>query len=153
MLVIGDTGCGKSTLLSALVNGPDSLYLKKIPVQTPVKKKGQETTYKTTFKFVIDYKDEVKERVFPIGHQANVSETFFPGFQEVPNQPNSYFIDIAGLKDTGGEMMEFVNQFINKKIFSATKNLKILIPFTVETPNLNRGGAMIAQLEILMKTF
>jgi hypothetical protein len=33
------------------------------------------------------------------------------------------------------------------------KRLIILIPFTVDTPNIARGGALIDQLEVLLKTF
>lgn len=152
ILVIGDTGCGKSTLLSALVNGPESLEEKITYKEVPKKKKNEIVGWKTVKEKVIDYKDDVKDRVFPIGH-GNKSETFFPGFQSVPNKENSYFVDIAGLKDTGGDMMEFTNQFINKKLFSSAKRLIILVPFVADSIKLARGGAVVDQLEVLMNTF
>ena len=81
------------------------------------------------------------------------SETFLPTLQEIPGHENSYFVDIAGLKDTGGDLMEFINQFINKKLFGSIKNLKILIPITLTSIKVARGGPVTEQLEILMKTF
>ena len=50
-------------------------------------------------------------------------------------------------------MLEFTNQFINKKLFNKIKNLVILIPFTADSIKISRGGPMIEQLEILMSTF
>ena len=73
ILVIGDTGCGKSTLLSALVEGSDALYEKEIVSEVPVKKGGKVIKMKKTKKKVIDYKEEVKQRVFPIGHNVGKS--------------------------------------------------------------------------------
>jgi len=66
---------------------------------------------------VIDYKPNV-DKVFPIGHSLSQSETFFPGFHENPHEEGSHFVDIAGLEDTGTILIEYVNQFINKKVFS-----------------------------------
>lgn len=57
------------------------------------------------------------------------------------------------MKDTDGDMLEFTNQFINKKLFGVIKNLVILIPFTPESISVSRGGLMIEQLEVLMNTF
>lgn len=79
VLVIGNTGCGKSTLLSALLFGPDVLEEKEIPETIRVKNKDGTFGSKIKKKKVIDYKDEQKTRVFPIGHKS-VSETFLPSF-------------------------------------------------------------------------
>ena len=67
MLVIGDTGCGKSTLLSALIKGSESMELKTIKEEYEVKtKNGKLTKTKTTH--VIDYKRDVADPAFKIGH-------------------------------------------------------------------------------------
>ena len=50
-------------------------------------------------------------------------------------------------------MLEFTNQFINKKLFNKIKHLVIMIPFTIESTKIARGGPVVKQLEILMRTF
>ena len=142
VLVIGNTGCGKSTILSALVYESKALELRTITEEVQVLKKGEYIT-KTLRKKVIDYKDEVRERVFKIGHKTQ-SETFLPSFQKIPDRENSYYIDMAGLNDTGGNFLEFTNQFINKKLFSLAKNMIFLIPFTCDAFKVDKGGHFIA---------
>ena len=44
----------------------------------------------------------------------------------------TYYVDIAGLRDTGGDMIEFTNQFINKYLFSKAEKLKFLIPLSAD---------------------
>ena len=61
----------------------------------------------------------------------------------MPKKDKYFIIDIAGLKDTGGDMLEFTNQFINKKLFNVIKKLVILIPFTADSIKIARGGPMI----------
>lgn len=39
------------------------------------------------------------------------------------------YMDIAGLRDTGGVLIELLNCIINKIIFSKCKKIKLLIPF------------------------
>lgn len=151
VFVLGNTGCGKSTLLSALVDGSEALEEKSVTLEIKVKKKGQEIIKKVQ-KRVIDYKDEVMQRAFKIGHNSQ-SETFLPSFRAIPNLENSYYIDLAGLGDTDGDMLEFSNQFINKKLFSLVKNVIVLIPFTATSLQDSRGGPLIKQLEVLIHTF
>ena len=42
-----------------------------------------------------------------------------------------YFADIAGLNDTGGDTIEFVNSFITKEIFRMARSVKFLLPITL----------------------
>ena len=55
--------------------------------------------------------------------------TFMPHFYCVPEH-NSVYADIAGLLDTGGNLIQLVNCFIDKWIFSKAKRVKILVPIT-----------------------
>jgi len=52
-----------------------------------------------------------------------------PEFQ-MENETGFTFGDIAGLHDTGGELIELVNSFVTKKIFQMAKWVKILILIT-----------------------
>lgn len=69
---------------------------------------------------MIDYKPG-KVKVFPIGHSSSCSETFFPTFAKNNKDEGWFFVDMAGLKDSGGDIMDFTNQFINAKIFQVAK--------------------------------
>ena len=50
-------------------------------------------------------------------------------------------------------MVEFVNQFINKKLLSKVKNLKIIIPIKHGIESVNRGGPLWESLDVLMNIF
>ena len=117
LISIGDTGTGKSTLLNSLILGPKKLVRKRVGRQG----------------FVIDVESQ-DESIFEIGHSNSESETFLPKFHKMKlgaavesNQINSascaksedmFMVDVAGLNDTGGHLIEYVNQLINKKIFN-----------------------------------
>lgn len=127
IVAIGNTGCGKSTLLSAMVMGSDALVQRDIVDMVTRKKNGKSQVVERKRK-VIDYKNQ-SDVVMPIGHQLEKSETFFPILIKSEAHDFSY-VDIAGLQDTGGNIMEYVNQFINKKIFSMADKIRFLVPFT-----------------------
>ena len=78
ILVIGDTGCGKSTLLSALHHGSDSLCMTLRPLTDEdlcKKNKNRRAggrdrpAAKQLMIKVIEYKEEIIERAFKIGHK------------------------------------------------------------------------------------
>jgi len=70
------------------------------------KKKGKEEIVERKRK-VIDYKS-VNDILMPIGHQLEKSETFFPIL--IKSETDDFcYIDIAGLQDTGGSIMEYIN--------------------------------------------
>ena len=88
----------------------------------------------------------------PIGHQLEKSETFFPIL--IKSETDDFcYIDIAGLQDTGGSIMEYINQFINKKIFSFSDNIRFLIPFTKDQIYDARGVQVAEQVTILLNIF
>ena len=77
------------------------------------------------------------------------SQTFIPYFINDTN--NDYvWVDIAGFGDTDGELIEYINTFIDKKIFNVAKEVKIIIPFTATQMSEQRGG-IVAQLIKLMQ--
>ena len=59
------------------------------------------------------------------------------------------FIDIAGLKDTGGELVDTLNCIINKIIFSLCKHIKILIPMTYTQIVESRGMQVREQVLLI----
>lgn len=147
VLAIGNTGCGKSTLLSAIVFSPDALEKKM--VVTEVKQSNGNIVKKK--QWVIDRK-KYDSGLMKIGHSTNTSETFFPTQIRDPNS-NLFYTDIAGLHDTGGQLMEYINQFINKKIFNLAKKVRILIPMTIQQIYDSRGQVVREQVEIVLGIF
>ena len=121
-----------------MVVGAENLEVTKIETTVDTKIGGK-IVKKVKAGEVIDYK-KTTSKVFPIGHSLSQSETFFPGFCENPHEDGSYFVDIAGLEDTAGPMIEYVNQFINKKVFSLAQDLKVLIFITRSSPFESRGA-------------
>ena len=111
VIAIGKTGSGKSTLLSAMISGPDILEIK-------IKNKRK----------VIDFKDGCNP-VFSIGHSLHQSHTFLPSIFHL-EETGLKILDIAGLDDSDGNMVEYINQFINKKIFNIAKKIRFMLFFT-----------------------
>ena len=58
------------------------------------------------------------------------SKTFFPHFIK-DDATGIVYADIAGMKDTDGDLVELVNCFVNKSIFRRARSLKFLVPLTV----------------------
>ena len=116
VLVIGNTGSGKSTMLSSLLRGPKTLEKKTITFNIEVLQKDGSKIQKERTKNVIDNKEDVESKNFIIGHSDTNSETFLPTF--IYDDVNDIFYgDIAGLQDTSGPLIDFINSFMVKKIF------------------------------------
>ena len=80
---------------------------------------------------VLEQKDPDGVKVFKIGHSRTESQTFIPDVVPfISGSTDFVFIDIAGLNDTGGNLIELVNCFITKQIFKAAKQVKILLLLT-----------------------
>ena len=76
---------------------------------------------------------------FKIGHSKINSQTFLPKFIIDKHDNSLAWVDIAGLKDTDGDSIEFVIGLINKKLFEITSGAKFIIPLTQEQMELQRG--------------
>ena len=57
-----------------------------------------------------------EQKFFKIGHSSASSETFIPEFY-IDLEYKKIMVDIAGLSDTSGLMIELVNSLMNKFIF------------------------------------
>ena len=152
LLAFGNTGCGKSTMISSLVFGPDKLEMKAVPEKKMVR--GVEKTY---YNKIIDQREDFKgwlagqnfDGLFEIGHSKAESKTFIPHFYKPPDQ-NMIYSDIAGLMDTAGDLIEYVNCFMNKKIFNQAKKIKFIVPITKAQMKEVRGGPIVQQIEIIL---
>lgn len=108
---------------------------------------------KKNMRTVIDVKEGADSH-FKIGHSRVTSQTFIPDFIEDPdpNQP-AVWVDIAGFGDTSGELIEYINTFIDKKIFNVAKDVKVIMPFTVSQIGENRGGLAAELLKLMQNIF
>ena len=82
-----------------------------------------------------------------IGHSATKSQTFLPYFKQIDEK--LFFADIAGFHDTCGDLIEFINCFVNKKIFLRANQVKFLFPVTHSQMTTNRGVEVREQLQTL----
>jgi hypothetical protein len=86
---------------------------------------------------------------FKIGHSMSQSMTFLPHFQ-FDDKSDTVFADIAGLHDTGGELIDLVNCFVNKKIFNLAAKVKFIVPFTPMNISDARGKSIMDHVETIM---
>ena len=86
--------------------------------------------------------------MFKIGHSNSESETFLPSFVQHPTN-DVWFVDIAGLNDTGGELIDFCNTFIIKHIFQIAKSVKFIVPIPLAQISDMRGRGPRQQLQVI----
>ena len=87
---------------------------------------GKEKIKKRT---VLDVKEQMNSQI-KIGHSDFQSKTFMPTIIENGSDDGSVYLDVAGLKDSGGKLFEYVNQFTVRYIFSLAQKVRIVIPIT-----------------------
>lgn len=68
---------------------------------------------------------------FKIGHDKAKSETFLPNFL-FDNNSDNVFIDLAGLQDTNGELIQLINWIIYKQVFNIVHSFHLIVPITIE---------------------
>lgn len=145
VLAIGNTGCGKSTMLTSIVFGPGHLeeVTKKVP--TPMKRKDPKTKeYVEEIKYVsrtvIEQSPEIQAQdIFKVGHSNAISETFIPQFS-FDNKSRLMYGDIAGLLDSGGDFMQFINSFMNHVIFKKSRTVRFLVTLSPAQIKNDRGA-------------
>ena len=68
-----------------------------------------------------------------IGHSLAFSETFLPKFIQTYTEDGNesvIYADIAGLNDSGGYLIEFINCFVTKELFKRTKHIRFIVAIT-----------------------
>ena len=60
------------------------------------------------------------------------------------------YSDIAGLWDTAGDFIDYVNCFMNKQVFNIAKKVKFIVPMTKAQTEDCRGQAIIQQIEVIL---
>lgn len=154
VIAIGNTGCGKSTMFSSLLYGPDALEKKAIFEEVEIlapsdKDKNKRVSVKKQIKrFVIDTKEKLEK--FKIGHSQNTSETFLPSFH-LDKVNDVVYGDIAGLQDTQGGTIQFVNSFVSKEIFRQCKSIRFIVAFTQAQLIEARGQMVRKQLKVVQE--
>ena len=89
-------------------------------------------------RWVIEQKDPKGE--FSIGHSVASSKTFLPHFKKKREDSEILYADIAGLMDTGGDLIDYINCFVNKKLFSLASKVRILFPIPYAQLYTDRSG-------------
>ena len=133
-------------MLNSLLYGSESLHKTPIYEEIPTKN-GKTRQVKRT---VVDVK--LEGQGFKIGHSRVYSQTFIPTWVEDPNF-NQLWVDIAGFGDTNGDLIEYINTFIGKKIFNIAKDIKIIMPFTCGEIQDQRGNLVASLLKLMQNIF
>ena len=90
----------------------------------------------------------VEDVDFIIGHSDVNSETFLPKFLYDEGNDILYG-DIAGLQDTSGPLVDFINSFLVKKIFQLASTVRFLFVMTKKQLKDMRGMQIRQQIKVL----
>ena len=132
VIAFGNTGCGKSTMFNSLIYGSENMVetIVKRDIQFP-DRDGNRKTKPKPFKVVDVDKTKIPEnKAFKIGHDQAKSETFLPNFLFDSNSGN-VFVDLAGLNDTNGPLIQLINWIIYKQIFNIVHSFHLIVPITI----------------------
>ena len=58
-------------------------------------------------------------------------------------------MDIAGIDDSDGDMIKYINTLIDKKIFKIAKDIKILFVFNIHTFTQSRGSLIVELIKLM----
>ena len=85
---------------------------------------------------------------FRIGHSKSTSETLYPVSYQVLGE-RYHMVDVAGLCDSGGSLIDFIVSFLNKKLFLKARKVRFLVPITMSQLSDARGKGIIDQILVL----
>ena len=70
------------------------------------------------------------------------SETLYPKY--IKNEGfDNYFVDVGGLCDSGGKLIDIIVALLNKKVFAMAKKVRFLFPMSLTQINDMRGKPII----------
>ena len=75
--------------------------------------------------------------------------TFLPHFQYA-QEHDTVFADVAGLHDTDGDLIDYVNGFVNKKIFNIANKISFIVPFTQTQLRDARGKHILSHIHLIL---
>lgn len=99
---------------------------------------------KTRARTILEKKSE--RNYFKIGHSEIQSETFIPSFK-MDKSSGLLYVDIPGLNDTGGNIIEILNRLMLRNILGRAKTVRFIVPFTYAQVHNNRGSTLREQLK------
>lgn len=74
--------------------------------------------------------------------------TFLPNFYK-DEKRKIVFADVAGLQDTDGNLIDFINGFVIRSLFACSKSVKILTTLTKAHIMNSRGQHVREQMQII----
>jgi len=135
-------------MLTSLAFGPGSLteIVKEEEISVQARDRNTQPRLKKVKVKVIDQKNPLG--TFDIGHNTAVSETFLPQIH-FDKSAGIVYTDIAGLHDTGGDLIELINSFVNKQIFIRAASIRIILPMTKAQIFESRGKGARELIKII----
>lgn len=127
--------------MTSLVFGTEALRQVKQKFDFELKMPDGEVKIKQRMKTVIEQTDQVQSKgVFKIGHSISESMTFMPSVQmRNGDATQSVYVDVAGLQDTGGDFIDYINSFVTKQLFKSAKSVRFLVAITYSSLMESRG--------------
>ena len=143
IIAFGYTGCGKSTMFNSLIFGPSSVRVVNVETEIEVPLLNGKTIRKKKLRKTIDIDpDRVPINYsFRIGHSQSQSETFLPNLLFEKKTGNIY-VDMAGLHDTSGDIIQLINWLITKQVFNIVHSFHLIVPITINQIMDARGHEM-----------
>lgn len=86
-------------------------------------------------KLILEQKDAIKQLgIFNIGHSNQEQKTYMPHAirRQVNGVKNTFYIDTAGLQDTGDKLIDYVNFFVTKELFKRVNSIRFLFTINYE---------------------
>lgn len=71
--------------------------------------------------------------------------------QRDDDSKNTVYVDVAGLQDSRGDLIELVNIFINKELFRRSNSVRFLLPIPHGQINDARGQATREQIRVIQQ--
>lgn len=95
-----------------------------------------------------EVRDEFKlERHF----QINYNETILPQIELCAE--NIFLVDFAEQQDHDGVFTELLESFIERYLLQKSKQVRLIVPFTIEQLLTNQGSDIIKQIQLIQKKF
>ena len=61
------------------------------------------------------------------------------------------FVDLAGLKDTSGDLIEIVNSFLSKTVFTEAKSVQFILTIPFHSLAHNRGETVRETMKVMQQ--
>ena len=70
-------------------------------------------------------------------------------FRREDDTTNSVYVDIAGLRDTNGDFVDYLNCLVSTQLFKSAKSVRFIVAITFDSLMESRGRILKEQMEFI----